>query len=109
MGFVKWFKASLEDEKGVASFRRIYNYILIALVCFVVIWHTVKDNWSGLIIDVLIILLLAGFLNIGTITADNILRFFNRDRDQPQQQPEQPKQADISGTVTLTEPSQQKS
>lgn len=106
MGFIRWFKQSLEDEKGVASFRRIYNYILISLVCFVVVWHTIKNNWSWLIIDVLLILLLAGFLNIGTITVDNILRFFNRDKDQPPQQPDQPKQADISGTVTLTETSQ---
>jgi hypothetical protein len=90
MDFIRWFKGSLEDDKGVASFRRIYNWIIISLVAFLVVYVTVKNIWTTVLIDVLIVLLVAGFLNTSVITADNVLRFFNRDKSQPDKPPEQP-------------------
>jgi hypothetical protein len=93
MDFIRWFKGSLEDDKGVASFRRIYNWIIISLVAFLVVYVTVKNIWTTVLIDVLIVLLVAGFLNTSVITADNVLRFFNRDKgpdDSGQQQQQQP-------------------
>lgn len=110
MDFIRWFKGSLEDDKGVASFRRIYNWILICLVTFLVIYVTVKNLWTMLLIYVLIVLLVAGFLNTSVITTDNILRFFNRgkgnddDNTPPTLPPVQPpitKLGDIP--VTLSE------
>lgn len=100
MKFINWFKGSLEDEKGVASFRRIYNWIIICLVTFLVIYVTVKNIWSTTLVYVLSILLAAGFLNTSVITVDNILRFFNKEPNQPEPVPEK-QQADISGTITL--------
>jgi diacylglycerol kinase len=99
--FINWFKGSLEDEKGTASFRRIYNWIIICLVVFIVLFYSIRDKWTMLIIYVMIILLVAGFLNTSVITTDNILRFFHREGndDQPQQQP--PQQADISGHIEI--------
>lgn len=103
MDFIRWFKGSLEDQSGTASFRRIYNWILICLVMFLVIYITMKGIWSMLLIYVLIILLVAGFLNTSVITADNILRFFNRDKpDDNSPDQEQPQKANITGDVTIT-------
>lgn len=79
MKFISWFKGSLEDQFGVASFRRIYNWILICLVAFVVIYVTLHSATMNMFFIYLIaILLVAGFLNTSVITADNVLRFFNR-------------------------------
>lgn len=105
MKFINWFKGALQDEKGVASFRRIDNWLLMCLVMFIVVYPVVLKSLSMLHIYVLIILLVAGFLNTSVITVDNILRFFNRDRDQPEQppQPEPTKQVDVSGTINLTD------
>lgn len=101
MNFIRWFKGSLEDEKGVASFRRIYNYIIITLASYVVIETTEKNHWTMLIIYVLIVLLVAGFLNTSVITTDNILRFFNREKLEPEKPPIEQK-ATIQGNVILT-------
>lgn len=105
MNFIRWFKGSLEDQDGIASFRRIYNWIIISLVAFLVIYYSITNNWTMLIIYVLIILLVAGFLNTSVITVDNILRFFNKEPEPtPAPAPQaEPVKADISGTVTLTE------
>lgn len=102
MNFIRWFKGSLEDELGVASFRRIYNWIIISLVAFVVVWFSVKNTWTMLIIYVLIVLLVAGFLNTSVITVDNILRFFNKDKNQdtPPEQP--PVQQHVEGDLSIT-------
>ncbi len=103
--FITWFKGSLEDEKGVASFRRIDNWLLICLVMFIVIYPVILKTLSMLHIYVLIILLVAGFLNTSVITVDNILRFFNRDKAEPAPapEPEPAKQVDVSGTLNLTD------
>lgn len=100
--FFKWFKGSLEDEKGTASFRRIYNWILICLVVFVVFYPTLKNNWTMLLVYVLIVLLVAGFLNTSVITTDNILRFFNRDKDNPEPPPQPTQQVHIEGDINAT-------
>lgn len=104
--FFKWFKGSLEDATGTASFRRIYNWLIISLVMFLVVWHAVYYNLSKLILYEILILLIAGFLNIGVITIDNILRFMNRnkDNDKPDDdKPEETKTATISGEVKLND------
>lgn len=101
MGFIRWFKGSLEDNDGTASFRRIYNWLIVCLVIFVVVYSTLSHTWSNLLIYVLLILLIAGFLNTSVITVDNILRFFNRDKE-PESQPAQPQKADITGEMTIT-------
>lgn len=90
MRFINWFKGALQDEKGVASFRRIDNWMLMCLVIFIVIWPSVKNYWTMYYIYVLIILLVAGFLNTSVITVDNILRFFNRDKEPAPQPPPPP-------------------
>ena len=100
MRFINWFKGSLEDDKGTASFRRIYNWILILLISYIVLFCTFKNIWTILLIYVLIVLLVAGFLNTSVITVDNILRFFNRDKPQPEPPAEQ--KATIQGDVTIT-------
>lgn len=100
MKFINWFKGSLEDAAGTASFRRIYNWILISLISFLVIYHALKHNLTQTIIYEILLLLIAGFLNIGVVTIDNILRFFNRNKgDQPDPPAEQ--KATITGDVTI--------
>lgn len=96
--FINWFKGSLEDADGIASFRRIYNWILISLVTYEVLFCTFRNIWSMLTIYVLIVLLVAGFLNTSVITTDNILRFFNRSKEE--QSPVEQK-ATIQGDVTI--------
>lgn len=106
MKFINWFKGSAEDEKGVASFRRIDNYWLMALVCFAVIYPEIKGTLSSTHIYMVVILLVAGFLNTSVITTDNILRFFNRDKDQNQPPPVQPQISHVEGDINIT-PKQQ--
>lgn len=77
MKFVTWFKGSLEDSTNTASFKRIYNWIIICLVVFVVVYITLNKLWSNPTLWALTILLTAGFLNTGVITTENILRFKN--------------------------------
>lgn len=77
MDFITWFKGSLEDDTHTASFKRIYNWIIICLVVFVVIYVTLNRLWSNSTLWALSILLVAGFLNTGVITTENILRFKN--------------------------------
>jgi hypothetical protein len=77
MKFITWFKQSLEDELGEASFKRIYNWLIICLVIFVTIYCTLNNLWSTPTLWVLAILLTAGFLNTGVITVENIIKFKN--------------------------------
>lgn len=107
MNFIRWFKGSLEDDTGTASFRRIYNWIIIVLVAFLVIYATLNHSWTMLLVYVLIVLLVAGFMNTSVITADNVLRFFNRDKDTgttEQQPPATPQKVNIEVPATISEP-----
>lgn len=102
MKFLQWFKGSLEDDAHTASFRRIYNWILTCLIVFFVVYATINNLWSMHYIYVLLILLLAVFLNIGTVTVDNILRFFNRDQNNAPEPDPQPQKANITGGIIIT-------
>jgi hypothetical protein len=102
MKFINWFRGSVEDEKGTASFRRIDNYWLMILASFAVLYPELTKNLSTTHVYMVVILLVAGFLNTSVITADNVLRFFNRDKDTPAPQPQQPVQTHVEGDLNLT-------
>lgn len=108
LGFINWFKGSLEDESKTASFRRIYNWVLTMLVIFLVVFLTIANKWTPLHQNVLLILLIAIFLNTGVVTIDNIMRFFGKNKpDAPEQVPDPPKPPDLEIKTTVTAQPQQ--
>lgn len=74
MNFIQWFKQSLEDEKGQASFKRITNYILLVLICFEVIYPIVRRELNIYFVYILIVLVATLLINTGVITWENLTK-----------------------------------
>lgn len=79
---VRWVKPSFEGQDGTASFRRFVAFSLILLDIFLVICDKLNEEQR---LAVYYANLATVLLIIGIVTTQNILEFFNRGKNGPQQ------------------------
>lgn len=75
--FIEWIRKAFEDEKGEASHKRIFVFVLMFLIVYMVVSGFID---SQIRLYAFYSVLITESVAVAIITVQNILQFFGRDR-----------------------------